>query len=150
MEIFNNFTSLLFTRVFIAALIAVIITIIICFLLNTIIMPFTRLKGIKKAELKGRMVHAILTKTITPYIVDNSESGIHTSIDGIYQYEYKGKKYQYKGHFHRTPPTDIKLYFRNDPSKARTDLEYGRLESEWKIIFVISLIVIFISTFIFF
>ncbi len=138
------------TRVFVSAFFAGAATLVICFILNAVVMPFTRLKGISKAEAEGRTAKAMLIKTITPYVVDTSESGIHTTTDGIYQYEVNGKKYQYKGHYHRTPPTEEKLYYRKDPRKARTSAEYGKLESEWKTIFLVLSIVSFVATFFFF
>ena len=138
------------TRVFVSALVAGALTLVSCFLLNSIVMPFTRLGGIKKAEAEGRALTGTLIKTITPYVVDTAEAGIHTTIDGIYQYEYNGKEYQYKGHYHRTPPTEETLYFRKDPSKARPSAEYGKLESEWKSIFIVLVALSFVISFFFF
>ena len=138
------------TRVFVSAIVAGALTLVTCFLLNSIVMPFTRLSGIEKAETDGRVLTGTLIKTITPYVVDTSETGIHTTTDGIYQYEHNGKKYQYRGHYHRTPPTEEKLYFRKDPSKARPSAEYGKLESEWKSIFVVLIALSFVVTFFFF
>lgn len=146
----ETFFASIITRIFIALCIAGTATLVICFLLNAIIMPFTRLKGIKKAETEGRSVIATLVKSITPYVVDPDESGIHTSTDGIYQYEVNGRTYRYKGHYHVIPPTEEKLYYRKDPSKARPSIEYGKLESEWKPILLILSIVSFTVTFFFF
>ena len=142
--------GVIMTRVFVAAAISGAATLVICFLLNSIVMPFTRLKGIDKAKAEGRMVTGVLVKTIRPYMLDSSESGVHTSTEGIFQYEYNGKKYQYRGRYHVSPPTEEKLYFRKDPSKARPDAEYGKLESEWKAIFAVLAAVAFVGTFFFF
>lgn len=142
--------ALMMTRVFIAILIAGAATLVICFLLNALVMPFTRLKGVKKAEEEGRSVTAVLIKAITPYVVDPTESGIHTSTDGIYQYEVNGRIYRYKGHYDVIPPTEEKLYYRKDPSKARTSVEYGRIESEWKFILIALGAIAFVATFFFF
>lgn len=143
----DDLYALIMTRAFISALAAGVLTIAICFVLNLIVMPFTRLKGVSKAEAEGRVVRAVLVKTHMPGNYDSNESGVHTLYTGVFQYEYKGKTYKYRGNYYRFPPSEEKLYFRSDPSKARTDAEYGRLESEWKMIFPVLMVCCFIGTF---
>lgn len=137
----------LMTHVFIAAVVAGAATLVICFLLNLFVMPFTSIKGVKKAEKEGRCVEAILVEIVFPRGLQNDESGVHTSTDGIYKYEYKGKTYRYRGHYISTPPTQEKLYFRRNPKKARPSVKYGRLESEWKVIFITLMVLALVVTF---
>lgn len=146
----DELMAVIMTRLFVAAAAAGAATVVICFLLNALVMPFTQLKGVKKAQESGRAITATLVKAIHPNVMDVLEEGVQSSVDGIYEYTYRGRKYRFKGHYRGMPPQEETLYFRKDPSKARPAILYGKLESEWKLIFLVLIAAAFVGTFFFF
>lgn len=139
--------AVLLGRVFMSIFVSGTITLVICFVMNHVVLPFTSYKGAEKAKAAGRMINAVRVGTIIPRGIDIGEQGVQSMHVGIYEYWYNGIKYTYKGSFYYSPPTDLELYFRKVPSKARMEQEYGRLESEWKPLFAILAVVCFLGTF---
>ena len=110
--------------------------------LNMFVMPFTRLKGIPKAEAEGRVVIARLVRVNKPQVADWADK--RADYMGIYEYQVNGKKYRYRERFWDDPPKELRLLYRKDPSTARIMMKYGRLESEWKVIYPVCAAVVFV------
>lgn len=142
----------LVTRLVVVAFYSGIGTLVISLFCNIFILPFTKIKDMEKAKKEGRVVTATLVSMVQPNTngYDDFDAGGRLAILGKYQYLYNGRRYRYSGLFDGVPPREIQLYFRKDPKKARSAQHFARLESEWKLIFLVLTALGFVVTFFFF
>lgn len=109
--------------------------------------PKRREEALAKIYSEGHVVTAVLKKSRglrdDPY--SRTRSG-YTDM-GIYEYEYKGRKYKYKL-FQENLPTTIKLYFRKSPRKAQTDVVLAMSKTNWfLIVAVVATVIYFLGYF---
>lgn len=105
--------------------------------------PRRREAALNKALSKGHVVTAVLKKRHSSVSDPFSRSASGMVDLGIYEYEYKGRKYKYKlydGHL----PSTVKLYFTKSPRKAVEAAALGRSDTCWPLIIAVIACVIYI------
>jgi hypothetical protein len=96
----------------------------------------------KKAIERGHVVTATLKKTLIPEAGDTRDylSQIET---GVYEYEYKGKKYKCRIPMDN-PPYKMELYFLKNPRKASPEYNMDLSEFNWVLFAIIVFCIIWI------
>ena len=113
-------------------------------LINMFIMPFCKNSALKKAKLDGHVVKAKHVKNIYAEGDDIATAGY---ILGVYEYTVDSKKYKYQGQYMITPPNEEILYYKTNPRKAKTEVQFGSLEGGKGLIFLIISIIVFFGSF---
>ena len=119
----------------VAAFHAFWLTLAAVFLLNEFVMPFLRKKALRKAKESGHVVEASWIDSLYARGDDTS-----TWVLGVYEYTVNGRKYKYKGRFYPDCPLQITLFYKRNPRKAKTKLDFGFVES-WETVFLVMLVV---------
>ena len=104
--------------------------------------PFTKKKLLKKAIDAGHIVQAKL--------VDSYGSLDKNKEHHIYEYEWEGKTYKYRGvsHSYTGNPSEVELYFIKNPRKAANcDELYVTARSPWIVSYLIITVIISIIAF---
>lgn len=96
-----------------------------------------------KALSKGHVVTAILKKRYGSVDDPFSRSARGRVNLGIYEYEYKGRKYKYKLYDDHLPST-VKLYFVKNPRKAVEAAALGASDTCWPLIIAVIACVIYL------
>lgn len=91
--------------------------------------------ALDRAMSRGHVVTAVLKKRYSSVRDPYSRSANGLVDMGLYEYEYKGKKYRYKLFDDCLPPT-LKLYFESKPRKAVEAEALGAVERPWFLIIV--------------
>lgn len=125
---------------------AVPATAFFCCLRKACYVPLVQRKMLEKAIADGHVVKAKL--------VDSSErmgGGEYSVPNGewkaIYEYQYGGKTYKYRGISTGWPAEEITLYFQTKPNRGCTYHELGYRESNWKKYYWWMVVVCFIGFF---
>jgi hypothetical protein len=63
---------------------------------------------------------------------------------GVYQYEYKGKKYRYRYYLNDNLPSTITLYFMKNPRKATTSVMDAVDKTNWLSVYLIVAAVLYV------
>lgn len=99
--------------------------------------PRRREEALNQAIAKGHVVTAILKKRYGSVDDPFSRSARGMISLGVYEYEYKGRKYKYKL-YDDYLPTTVKLYFLKNPRKAVEAAAVGTSETAcWPLIIAI-------------
>lgn len=106
------------------------VTPVFCYLRKVFYVPFAQKNMLEKAIADGHVVKAKLADSSAmmggkEYAVMNGEWRC------IYQYQYDGKTYKYRGISRGWPAEEITLYFQTKPNRACTYHELGYRESNW-------------------
>lgn len=142
----DEFIANIGARVLIALFLGLIGYSIVKIFINMFIMPFTKGKELQKANEQGRVITANFVKSIHPKGVGaTSDHGVW----GIYEYEYDGKKYKYKGLYNLSAPVNETLYFKKNPKKATNSMNFGKMENGKFSLFAVVFIIVFIATWFF-
>lgn len=130
----SAFSKVFTAQRFIIFLESIIVTVAVCAVINGIIMPFFKKKRKKRAINNGHYLTAYRTRFIY-----NPEGITHKAHEytGIFHYEYKHRNYKCSFYYDDLPPEEITLYFANNPRKAKPDEQFGYLENERYLVFVI-------------
>lgn len=104
--------------------------------------PLVREKKVQKAIAKGNVVRAKFAEYTSMYPMPNGKW------EGLYEYQYGGKTYKYRGVAYGALPDEITLYFETRPERATVRSQMGYRESRfWKYFWWV-LLAIFIVFFI--
>lgn len=104
--------------------------------------PKKRETALNQALAKGHVVTAILKKRHSSVRDPFSRSASGKVDLGIYEYEYKGRKYRYKLYDGQLPAT-VKLYFVKSPQKASEAAALGRSDTCWPLVIAVIASVIY-------
>lgn len=120
--------------------IGAIIMLIVCFLISLIVVPFLKGKRLEKAKKEGRVIKAQRIDVV----YSTGKPSEKDAICGIYQFEYNGKSYKYRGRYYEFPPYEETLYFRKGPRWAKGENSFGGIENEWIYIWLYCSLVTFV------
>lgn len=140
------FTPQFTANFFILILESIVLSFLVIIIINSTLMTALRKKRLEKAIKKGHCLIAKRTRFV--YNVE----GIHSKASnytGYYHYYYKERKYKCYFYYDDLPPEEIKVYFANNPKKAKPEELFGFLENEKYLIFLICLIVMCLIKFAF-
>ena len=135
----NEFIASILAHLIVGLFWGLIATLISCFLLNKFVMPFRRNTALRKAWDSGHVVKATLKKLLHSKGEDTARWVL-----GVYEYTVNGREYIYKGRFYPDCPTEITLFYKINPRKAKRELHFGYIEDEWKIILAIFTLIFFV------
>lgn len=99
--------------------------------------------ALKEAISKGHVVTAKLKKIRSSVKDPQSRSAMGLIDLGIYEYEYKGRKYKYKLYSKKLPYT-VTLYFLKSPRKAVEAPAMGRSDTCWPVIIAVIACIIYL------
>lgn len=134
--------GMLEARILFAMIPAFICLPIVVVLLNMFVMPFLKNNALSKAWKDGHVVEGkLIDKKDLMASVDDDSNEQYTYLK--YEYYYKGKRYVYRVRtiYDPTVTYEKKLYFKNNPRKAKAETHFGGVESKWKVYW--SLVLIF-------
>lgn len=98
--------------------------------------PRRQQESLNQAIANGHVVTAILKKRYGSVDDPFSRSARGMVELGVYEYEYKGRKYKYKL-YDDYLPTTVKLYFLKNPRKAVEAAALGASDTCWPLIIAI-------------
>lgn len=116
-----------------------VVTVIVIVFIEGLITPFKRSKALREARDAG---HEIVAKRVK-FHRETGSSG-RNKIWGYFEYEYKNRTYIYKAKFRSMPPEEIILYFKNKPEKAKTESNFGGIESGYGTVFCVVTVIMFL------
>ena len=126
-----------------------IITPIFCAIRKIFFVPFIQKRIRKKAYAEGNFVVSKLVKRYVEHAPNNGHGRISTGRDiGIYEYEYKGKKYKTRLLSSDKLPEVADLWFEKNPRKAVPEDYLGFVERVWPKYYLLFTILITIIIFI--
>ena len=97
-----------------------------------------------KVHKEGHVVRATLKKTYGNVDDPYSHSAMGLTNKGVYQYEYKGKKYRYRYYLNGNLPSTITLYFMKNPRKATTSVMDAVDKTNWLSVYLIVAAVLYV------
>jgi len=136
-------------NIFIAIFYSLFISTIIYGIKIFLITDRKRIKLVKEATEKNHIIKGKLVKNKIvrrPRSARKEDRDFDITCDlGIYEYEFKNKKYRTKvytrlGHLKK----EIDLFYVKNPKKATTEYELGKSEISWLKYFIITFIIVYL------
>ena len=114
----------------------------IAIIINGLIMPFQKKKALEDAIKDERVITAKRYDWKRPR---GEENRFENYIWGYYSYEYgNNRTRKFRLSFYGTPPETLTLYYKKNPAKARTEKNFGNMESGYLLIFIITTFISFL------
>lgn len=143
----DEIIGMLEARVIVVLIPALVCLPIVILFLNMFVMPFKKNKALSKAWADGHVVDAKLIDK-SDYIPSASDDRSEDKWSDLkYEYYYNNKRYVYKVRTNYTsmPKYERKLYFKQNPAKAKMETSFGGVENKWKVYWGLVLIFFIIS-----